>query len=719
METTRVCSGCKQALTPDAPQGLCPECLMKAGLGSSVDIGPDSLIEDGRTPFVAPSPEEVARLFPQLEIMGFIGQGGMGAVYKARQRELDRIVALKILPPGIGKDPAFAERFTREAKALAKLNHPGIVTLYDFAKADGLYFFLMEFVDGVSLRHLLKVERISPREALAIVPQICDALQYAHDQGIVHRDIKPENILLDRQGRVKVADFGLAKLVGTDALTHAHSHPADDRAADEPTEPVPVLTEAGRVMGTPQYMAPEQREHPTEVDHRADIYSLGVVFYQMLTGELPGKPIEPPSRKVQIDVRLDKVVLRALEKEPQRRYQQVSHVKTAVETISGTAAPERTQSTGPKEDASAGGGIPVAVVSGIPAVRVQLASYPWGIRLGLVMAVLMVLTLLGFALHEWLSTRNRDDVTITGFVSDVTTAKAISGARVAETNWLATAPPPPLRETRTDWSGRYALRVRRAENYNLVASAPGYEASPTTLAPTRFSYDRKLEMDFALQPTNAVPAKLAQKVEPQGASDAPLDFLVDIPEFRQFNLKMTEARLKELINQHHLLMTLTKEGENRTYRVFRGDGENVIIGFRGPECSAMQRMRRDVEAVEKLHTLGSPGTSQGAASIQRLKLQQAELAFKRTAELFDKKEIVGAEYEKARFAVQIAAAEVRGDAVEVARLKLQQVESALQQASELFGKKAIGEAEYEAAKFAVQIAAAELNGDAVEVARLA
>ena len=108
------------------------------------------------------------------------------------------MVALKILPPGIGNDPAFAERFTREAKALARLNHPGIVTVYDFGRANGLFYFLMEYVDGVSLRQLMNTGRISPREALAIVPQICDALQYAHDQGIVHRDIKPETILLDR-----------------------------------------------------------------------------------------------------------------------------------------------------------------------------------------------------------------------------------------------------------------------------------------------------------------------------------------------------------------------------------------------------------------------------------------------------------------------------------------------------------------------------------------
>jgi tRNA A-37 threonylcarbamoyl transferase component Bud32 len=317
MSNENKCPQCGTPLPTGALAGLCPACLLKMGASETVTDAKQSQ-------FNPPAVAELAPLFPQLEILELIGKGGMGAVYKARQKQLDRIVALKILPPGIGDDPAFAERFAREAKALAKLNHPGIVTIYDFGRADGLFYFFMEFVDGVNLRQLLHAGRVSPREALAIVPQICDALQFAHDQGIVHRDIKPENILLDRRGRVKVADFGLAKLVGVGT---------ESAAGMETGSGSPMLTESGKVMGTPNYMAPEQKEHPDEVDNRADIYALGVVFYQMLTGELPGRKIEPPSSKVQIDVHLDEVVLRALEKKPELRYQQVSEVKTMVETI--------------------------------------------------------------------------------------------------------------------------------------------------------------------------------------------------------------------------------------------------------------------------------------------------------------------------------------------------------------------------------------------------
>ncbi len=296
--------------------GLDPADLLKQGAAE------DTLADAAGGAFGLPPVEELQEIFPQFEILGLIGKGGMGAVYQVRQKALDRIVALKILPPEIGDRPGFAERFTREARALAKLNHPGIVTLHEFGQAAGLYFILMEYVDGVNLRDLLLNGRIAPREALAIVPQICDALQFAHDRGIIHRDIKPENILLDRLGRVKVADFGLAKLAGV-------ADPAADGGAVEAA----AFTEAGKVMGTPRYMAPEQLEAPSEVDHRADIYALGVVFYQMLTGELPGRALEPPSVKVRVDVRLDEVVLRALERDPALRFQQASVMKTRVEDM--------------------------------------------------------------------------------------------------------------------------------------------------------------------------------------------------------------------------------------------------------------------------------------------------------------------------------------------------------------------------------------------------
>lgn len=242
----------------------------------------------------------------------------MGFVFKARQPKLNRLVALKILPHSLAADPAFAERFTREGRVLAQLNHPNIVTIHDFGQANGLFYLLMEFVDGVNLRQAMQAGRFTPAQALAVVPKICEALQYAHNEGILHRDIKPENVLIDGKGRVKIADFGIAKLVG-DAETGVR------------------LTASGAAFGTPHYMAPEQIEKPSEVDHRADIYSLGVVFYEMLTGELPLGRFAPPSQKSDADPRLDEVVFRTLEKEPARRFQTADEVRTQVQTIVDTA----------------------------------------------------------------------------------------------------------------------------------------------------------------------------------------------------------------------------------------------------------------------------------------------------------------------------------------------------------------------------------------------
>jgi serine/threonine protein kinase len=347
MPDPKTCPTCAAPLPADATGGACPKCLLQAGFATGGSAPVD------RTP----TPDELAPKFPGLVIASVLGRGGMGVVYKARHKALDRDVALKVLPASLAGDAAFADRFQREARALAKLQHPNIVAVHDFGTTDGLFWLVMEYVDGANIRQAMKAGTIGPKEALAIVPQICDALQYAHEHGVVHRDIKPENILLgwsgasaqgdvaertnsgdrranvareghvrlDRQCRVKVADFGLAKLM---------EHGESDR----------TLTGAGQVMGTPHYMAPEQWEHPKDVDHRADIYSLGVVFYEMLTGELPVGRFAAPSKKSDVDARIDEIVLRTLEREREARYQRADEVKTdrgAAAASAGAPPPAR------------------------------------------------------------------------------------------------------------------------------------------------------------------------------------------------------------------------------------------------------------------------------------------------------------------------------------------------------------------------------------------
>jgi serine/threonine protein kinase len=250
----------------------------------------------------------------------------MGRVYKVRQTRLDRVAALKVLPPALAKDPAWVERFHREARALARLNHPHIVQVFDFGQTedpDPFAYLLMEFVDGVNLRQAMRQGGLTAREALVVVPKLCEALHYAHESGVLHRDLKPENILIDAQGRVKIVDFGLAKFV--------HS--------GNPDAPASLLTQSGMQLGTAAYMAPEQIEHPEDVDHRADIYSLGVVFYEMLTGGLPLGRFPAPSETSGVDPRLDPVVFRTLEKQRDRRYQNAGDVSTDVRTIASAPGP--------------------------------------------------------------------------------------------------------------------------------------------------------------------------------------------------------------------------------------------------------------------------------------------------------------------------------------------------------------------------------------------
>ncbi len=370
LNAPKSCPKCGRPIPSGAPAGLCPACLLAQGAETE---------GAGHRPRFEPPPlETVAALFPRLELISLLGAGGMGAVYKARQPDLDRFVALKLLPKDGSDGVAAAERFNREARALARLNHPNIVAVHEFGQVEGLHFFLMEFVDGANLRQMEQAGRLSAREALQLIPQICDALQYAHDEGVVHRDIKPENVLVDRKGRVKIADFGLAKIVG---------------AGGESTR----LTVDGQVMGTPHYMAPEQVERPLAVDHRADIYSLGVVFYEMLTGDLPIGKFAPPSRKVELDVRLDEIVLRALENDPERRYQRASEVKTRVTNVAETPG----EASRPGEEPTAPTGEKFLRWAGIPVVveRNGEREVSFNGALGLVATVLMVVAAAFLTVH--------------------------------------------------------------------------------------------------------------------------------------------------------------------------------------------------------------------------------------------------------------------------------------------------------------------------------
>ena len=301
------CPKCGAALPADAAEGLCPRCLMAEAMQPT---GPKKTWEP-------PTAAELGELLPDYDIEKLLGRGGMGAVYKGRQKSLDRPVAIKILSATLDEsDQGFAERFKNEARALGKLKHPGIVGVYDFGTAaDGLLYIVMEFIDGTDVAKMIAQKgRLHTDHAMAITAHVCDALAYAHSQGIIHRDIKPANIMVGYDGVVQVADFGLAK-VSIDGQTLG-------------------LTQSGMAMGTMHYMAPESLTLGTSVDHRADIYAMGVMLYQMLTGKLPQGLFNMPSLQIKgLDPRYDRIIGKALMEDREERYQSVTEMRLGLDEI--------------------------------------------------------------------------------------------------------------------------------------------------------------------------------------------------------------------------------------------------------------------------------------------------------------------------------------------------------------------------------------------------
>lgn len=359
------CPTCQSPLPEGTPAGRCPQCLLRAAAHQT------SASRIGKSSFTPPTPNELDAALEGFEVLSLIGQGGMGAVYKAIHLRLDRVVAIKVLPTELdAADPAFGERFLREARSLAKLQHPNLVVVHDFGEVDGLYFIVMEYVEGANLRERLRDGSLRPDAALKILPQICEGLRYAHGQGLVHRDIKPENILLGNDGRVRIADFGLARMVHPDASDIS-------------------LTGTEQALGTPHYMAPEQLRDPDRVDHRADLFSLGVVFYEMLTGNLPQGRFPLPSEEVEVSKHVDEVVLKSLEPNPERRYQQAMDMEEDLgaperkavpvreAAPKGDPAPQRTAS--PAAAVAAESPDPVLVKSMVGGLLISALSFlPWG-----------------------------------------------------------------------------------------------------------------------------------------------------------------------------------------------------------------------------------------------------------------------------------------------------------------------------------------------------
>jgi len=302
-KTERVCAKCGATVFADAPGGFCSVCLFRTGLGS-LDDEKDDAKEESR----------MQMEFGDYELLDEIGRGGQGVVYRARQKSLNRTVALKVIGLGRWASTPHLRRFRHEAESAARLEHPQIVPIYEIGERDGSCYFSMKFIEGGHLDEVVRRDPMSTRRAVELLVKIAHTVQFAHERGILHRDIKPGNILLDRKGEPHLTDFGLARLIEQES----------------------TVTNSFDVLGTPSYMSPEQAGgRVKELTPAADVYALGAVFYHMLTGQPPfaggttyetirmvleTEPRKPRLWNSKADVDLETICLKCLEKDPQRRY---------------------------------------------------------------------------------------------------------------------------------------------------------------------------------------------------------------------------------------------------------------------------------------------------------------------------------------------------------------------------------------------------------------
>jgi serine/threonine protein kinase len=318
MTATLTCPSCKAELPADAPQGVCPACLLRVGLETEpavVELTPEECRRQELE-------EVLHERLPEYRFVKLLGRGGMGEVWLAEHQAIGWQVAIKVMSPAVENNPTFAERFEREARAMARLDHPNIVKIRDFGCAGKRYFIVMEYLP-VNLRE--KGMGVGIERSLSLFSELCFAVEAVHRQGMVHRDLKPENILLTAEGNIKLADFGLA------LLEEGAARGGVVESSDSTNSRLRV-THGG--LGTPLYMAPEQHDRPHEVDQRADVYALGLILHELVTGELPTVLSKTD------DEELDLIVNRA-QFPYQARYRTVQELRGAVKTVADRISKER------------------------------------------------------------------------------------------------------------------------------------------------------------------------------------------------------------------------------------------------------------------------------------------------------------------------------------------------------------------------------------------